>query len=118
MLEVLLNMTIFLKKVQSPLTNRIVHDIETSDTIKCVNYASNFCKLSKSFGKYLRDKREKDHQNCSNSCIVFKQLDNFNEMLDYVLQFREEADKIKKRWLIIVYTKWHTKDLVLIHILY
>ena len=43
------------------------------------------CKLRKASSKYNRDKKEKDHQRWLNDCIVFRGLDNINEMLNYVL---------------------------------
>ena len=85
------------KKVQSQLTNMVVYDIETFNTIKCVPYANCIYRLSKISGKYYRDISEKEYQKCLNDCIVFKGLDNFNQMLDYVLQFKGEAKRINNK---------------------
>ena len=82
------------KKVQSQLTNMIVYDIETFSTIKCVPYANCIYRLSKISGKYYRDISEKEYQKCLNDCIVFKGLDNINKMLDYVLQYKGEPERI------------------------
>ena len=58
-------------KVQSLLTNTVVYDIETFNTIKCVPYAISLCKLIKLSVKYNRDIKEKEYQKRSNECIVF-----------------------------------------------
>ena len=85
------------KKVQSQLTNVVVYDIETFNTIKCVPYANCIYRLSKISGKYYRDISEKENQKCLNDCIVFKGLDNINKMLDYVLQFKGEPKRINNK---------------------
>ena len=85
------------KKVQSQLTNVVVYDIETFNTIKCVPYANCIYRLSKISGKYYRDISEKEYQKCLNDCIVFKGLDNINKMLDYVLQFKGEPKRINNK---------------------
>ena len=82
------------KKVQSQLTNMIVYDVETFNTIKCVPYANCIYKLSKSSGKYYRDISEKGYQKCLNDCFVFKGLDNINKVLNYVLQYKGEPKRI------------------------
>ena len=85
------------KKVQSQLTNMLVYDIETFSTIKYVPYANCIYRLSKISGEYYRDISEKEYQKCLNDCIVFKGLDNFNKMLDYVLQFKGEPKRINNK---------------------
>ena len=85
------------KKVQSQLTNMIVYDIETFNTIKCVPYANCIYRLSKISGKNYRDIPEKEYQKCLNDCMVFKGIDNINKMLDYVLQFKGEAKRINNK---------------------
>ena len=82
------------KKVQSQLTNMIVYDIETLNTIKCVPYANCIYRLSKILGKFYRDISDKEYQKCLNNCIVFKGLDNINKMLDSTLQYKGEPKKI------------------------
>ena len=47
------------KKVQSPITNIVVYDVETFNKIRVVPYCSCIYKLSKSSGKYHRDISEK-----------------------------------------------------------
>ena len=85
------------KKVQSQLTNMVVYDIETFNTIKCVPYANCIYRLSKVSGKYYQDISEKEYQKCLNDCVVFKGLDNTNEMLDYVLQYKGEPKRINNK---------------------
>ena len=75
----------------------VVYDIETFSTIKCVPYANCIYRLGKISGKYHRDISEKEYQKCLNDCIVFKGLDNFNKMLDYVLQFKGEPKRINNK---------------------
>ena len=85
------------KKVQSQLTHVIIYDIETFSTIKCVPYANCIFRLSKISGKYHRDISEKEYQKCLDDCIVFKGLDNINQMLDYVLQFKGEPKTVNNK---------------------
>ena len=75
----------------------IVYDIETFNTDRAVPYANCIYRLSKISGKYIRDITEREYQKCLNDCIVFKGLDNINEMLDYVLQFKGESKRINKK---------------------
>ena len=92
------------KKVHSQLTNMVVYDIETFNTIKCVPYAKCIYRLSKISSKFYRDISEKEYQKCLNDCIVFNGLDNINKMLDYDLQFKGEAKKLITKLLNIIYT--------------
>ena len=43
------------KKVQSQLTNMVIYDIETFNSIKCIAYAKYIYRLSKNSGKYKRE---------------------------------------------------------------
>ena len=70
------------KKVQSPLTNEIVYDLETFNKIRAVPYCSFIYELSKISGKYNRDISEKEYQKCLKECVVFKGIDCINKMLD------------------------------------
>ena len=85
------------KKVQSQLTNMVVCDTETFNTIKCVPYANSIYRLSKISGKYYPDISEKEYQKCLNDCIVFKGLDNINKWLDCVLQYKGEPKRINNK---------------------
>ena len=85
------------KKVQSQLTNMIVYDIETFNTINCVPYANCIYRLGKISGKNYRDMSEKGYRKSLNDCIVFKGLDNINKMLDYVLQYKGEPKRINNK---------------------
>ena len=96
MLKILLNMNINLKN-QSQLTNVIVYDIETFNTINCFPYANRIYKLAKISSIYNRDITKQEYEKCRYDCIVFKGLDNFNEMLDNVLQFKGEPKRINNK---------------------
>ena len=82
----------------------VVYDIETFSTIKCVPYANCIYRLSKISGKYYRDITEKEYQKCLNDCIVFKGLDNFNKMLDYIYNSKENQKELITKLLNIIYT--------------
>ena len=88
------------KKVQSQLPNKLVYDIETFYTDRLVPYANCINTLNNISGKYNRDISEKGYQKCLNVCIVFKRIDNFNEMLDYVLQFKGEPKRVYNKFVI------------------
>ena len=95
-LKNLMNMNTNLK-VQSQITNMVVYDLETSNTIKCVPYANCIYRLSKISGKYNRDKAEREYEKCRKHCIVFKETDSTNEMLDHVLQLKGEAKRLNNK---------------------
>ena len=44
----------------------------------------------------MRDMTEREYEKCRNDCIVFKETESIEEMLDYVLQFKGEPKKNKK----------------------
>ena len=85
------------KKVKSPLTNKIVYDLETFNKIRFVPYCSCVYKLSKISGKYHRDISEHEYQKCLNDCVVLKGTDCVIEMLDHVLLFKGEPKKVNKK---------------------
>ena len=76
------------KKVQSPLTNINVSDLETFNKYRIVPYCSSIDKLSKTSDKNHRDITEKENEKCLNGCVVVKGIDCINEMLDHVLSFK------------------------------
>ena len=82
------------KKVNSPLTNIKVYDLETFNKDRAVPYCSCKYKLSKISGKYHRDISEQGCQKCLNDCVVFKGTDCINEKLDDVLSFKGEPKKV------------------------
>ena len=84
------------KIAQSQLTNMIVYDIETFNTIKFAPYSNCKVRLSIFFGKNHQDISEKNLRNVKKDCIVFKGLEKINELLDYVLQFKGEAKGVNK----------------------
>ena len=91
-----------LEKIQSPLTNIVVYDLETFNKIRAVPYCSCIYKLSKISGKYHRDTTEEEYQKCLSDCVVFKGTDCFNDMLDHVLSFKGGPEKAKIRLLNII----------------
>ena len=72
-----------------------MYDLETFNKIRAVPYCSCIYKLSKISGKYRRDISEKEYEKCLNDCVIFKETDSINEMLDHVLSFKGERKKIK-----------------------
>ena len=68
--------------------------METFNTDKVCPFASCIQRLSKISGKYNQDITQREYGKCGKDCIVFKGTDIFNEMLDYVLQFKGEAKKL------------------------
>ena len=85
------------KKVKSPLTIKVVYDLETFNKIRVVPYYSCIYKLSEISGKYHRDISEQEYQKCLNDCVVFKGTVCINEMLDHVLAFKGEPKKVKNK---------------------
>ena len=85
------------KKVNSPLTNIVIYDLENFNKIRVVPYCSCICKLSKIAGKYHRNISEQEYQKCLKDCIVFKGTGCINEMLDHVLSFKGEPKKVKNK---------------------
>ena len=62
------------KKVQSPLTNIFVYDLETFKKIRVVPFCSCIYKLNKCSAKYHRDKSEEKYQKYLNDCVVLREL--------------------------------------------
>ena len=85
------------KKVKSPLTNKVVFDLETFNKLRAVPYCSCVYNLGKILGKYHRDISEQEYQKCLNDCVVFKGTNCINGMLDHVLAFKEEPKKVKNK---------------------
>ena len=74
----------------------IVYHTENFNTDRAVPYANCIYRLSKLSGKYNRDITQGEYEKCRKDCIVFKGLDNINEMLDYLLQVKGEPKKNQK----------------------
>ena len=79
------------KKVQSQLGNMVVKDLETFNTNGVVSCAFGLYKLSKKSSKFYRDKTQREHEKCTNDCVVFKGTNCYNDMLDHTLEFKGEA---------------------------
>ena len=71
----------------------VVDLLENFNTDKAVPFARCVFRLSKTSGKYNRDLKQRVFKKCRKDCIVSKGTDSFNEMLDYVLQFKGEVKK-------------------------
>ena len=82
------------KKLQSPITNITVDDLETYNTDRVVPYCSCIYKLSKNSGNYNRVITEEEYEKCKQDCIVFKGTNSINGMLDFVLPFKRKAKKV------------------------
>ena len=78
--------------------------LETFNTDRAIPYANCIHRLCKISGKYNREITQKEYEKCRKDCIVFKETDSINEMLDYVLQFKGEAKRNNKKVLNIIYT--------------
>ena len=85
------------KGLQSPLTNIVVYNLETFNTIRAVPYCGCIYKLSKISGKYHRDISEQEYQKCLNDCVVFNGNDCINEMLNRVSSLKGESRKINNK---------------------
>ena len=85
------------EKFKSLLINIVVYDVETFNENRAVPYCSCIYKLSKISGKYHRDISEQEYQKCLNDCVVFKETDCINEMLDHVLSFKGKPKKVKNK---------------------
>ena len=85
------------KKVQSPLTNIVVYDLETFNETGGIPYCSYIYKLSKISGKYHRDISQQEYQKCLNDCVFFKGTECINEMSDHVLLFKGEPKKVRNK---------------------
>ena len=96
----------------------VVYDLEIFNADKAVPYANCIYTLSKLSGKNNRDESEKEDQKCLNDCIVFKGLDNINQTLDYVLQFKGELKELIIKLLNIIYTYLLIKDQDLVFMLF
>ena len=70
---------------------------ETFNTDRAVPYASFIHRLSEISGKYNRDITQREYEKCRKDCIVFKGTNSIIEMLDCVLQFKGQANRINNK---------------------
>ena len=75
----------------------VVYAIETFSTDRAIPYANCRYRLSKISGKNNRDITQREYEKCRKDGFVFKGTDSFNEMLDYLLQFKRESKKHKNK---------------------
>ena len=85
------------KKVESPINNIVVYDLEAFKKFELFLIGVVFIKLIKISGKNHQDKSKKEYQQCLNDCVVFKGIDRSNEMLDHVLSSKEEPKRVKNK---------------------
>ena len=70
------------KKIDSNLTNFIVHDLETHNTDRARPYNMTFYRLSKIAGRYERDPTQEELQKSIQDTIAFSGDDCINNGLD------------------------------------
>ena len=85
------------KKIQPPITNIDVYDLETFNNVRTVPYYKCINTLSQISCKYHRDITEKEYEKCKKDCVVFKGTDCNNELLDCVLLLKGEVKKINNK---------------------
>ena len=81
-------------KVQSPLTNIILYDLETYIKDRAIPYCSCIYKLSKISDEYNQDISEDEYQKRLKDSIVFRGSGCINEMLDFIFQYKGEGKKV------------------------
>ena len=92
------------KKLQFPITTKVVFDLETYNKDRAVPYCKCIFTLRKIAGKYNRHITEKEYQKTFNDCVVSKGSVCIIEMLDHILSFKGEVKKVTKIVLNIIYT--------------
>ena len=53
-------------KYESPLTNKVIYDLDSFNKFRAVPYCSCIYKLSKISGEYYRERSEQEYQKCLN----------------------------------------------------
>ena len=84
------------KKIESHLTNFIVYDIETYNTVRARPYVFSFYRLSKLAGRYNRDLTPSKLEKCREDTIAFEGNDCVEKALDFCLKLKGEEYKDKK----------------------
>ena len=85
------------KKIESPLTNFIVYDLETYSTNRARPYNMTFYRLSKIAGRYERDPTPEELQKSINDTIAFSGDNCINNALDYLLKLKGEERKVNNK---------------------
>ena len=70
-------------KIESPLTNFIVYDLETHITDRARPYCISFYRLSKLAGRYNRDLIPYEIDNCKKDTFLFDDDDCIIKALDF-----------------------------------
>ena len=85
------------KKIESHLTNFIVHDLETHNANRARPYNMTFYRLSKIAGRYSRDPTPEELQKSIDDTIAFSGDNCINNALDYLLKFKGEERKVNNK---------------------
>ena len=85
------------KKIEAQLTNFIVYDLETHNTIRARPYNMTFYRLSKIAGRYERDPTQEELQKSIKDTIAFAGDNCTNNALDFCLKLKGEERKVKTK---------------------
>ena len=99
MLNLILNMNSYQKKIESHLTNFIVHDLETHNTDRDRPYNMTFYILTKIAGRYERDPTQEELQKSIDDSIAFAGDNCIGNALDFCLKFKGEERKVKSKFV-------------------
>ena len=88
-----------MKKVQSRLTNVLIHDLGTFNTDRAVPYSICISKLNKNSGKYIQDITHREYEKSRIDFMLFNGNICINELLDYVLEFEGEARRVENEFV-------------------
>ena len=75
----------------------LVYDLETFNTERVEPFAFGIYRLSKLSGEYYRDISQREYELRRSDCIIFKESNCINEMLDHVLIIEGEAKRVKNK---------------------
>ena len=85
------------KKIESHLTNFIVHDPETHNTVRARPYCLSFYSLSKLAGRYNLDFPPYELKNCKNDTFVFDGDDCVTIALIFLVKLKGEELKVENK---------------------
>ena len=85
------------QKIESHLTNFIVNDLETHNTVIARPYVFCFYRLSKKAGRYNSDLTRDEIDKCKKDTIAFDGDNCVEKVLDFCLKLKVEQRKVKKK---------------------
>ena len=97
MLNLILNVNSYQKKIESHLASFIVYDLETLNTDRAIPYIMTFYRLSKIAGRYERDPTQEELQKSIKDTIVFAGEKCIANALDLLLKYKGEERKVKNK---------------------